>query len=138
MDQNVFKSSLFSRKSLQLIRVQLLTVTAVAHPVPIHCTPSLSKDINVIIVHYPLIAPALIDDMAHISTKWFIKAISLDAVPGRVWRGQGGVSGAHWEAGVRGPVACHISSLLLHICKIGAGCQRENSKKKYYFHCGNS
>merc|ERR1719318_155674 len=138
MDQSLFKSPLFPTKSLQFLIVQLLTVTAVAHPVAIHCTPSLSKDIIVIIVHYPLIAPTLIDDMAHISTKWFIKAVSLHAVPGRVWRGQGGVGGAHWEAGVRGPVTSHITSLLLHICNIGAGSQRENSKKKYYFHCGNS
>merc|ERR1719341_44954 len=117
MDQKQILYSWFYIKSLQfiIVHVQLLTVTAVTHPIAIHCTPSLSKDIVVIIVHNPLIAPTLIDDMAHISTKWLIKAVSLYAVSGRVWGGQGGVGGAHGEAGVRGPVASHINSLLLNI-----------------------
>ena len=50
-----------------------------------------------------------------LSTKWFVKAVSLGAVPGGVWGGQSGVGGAHWEAGVRGPVTGHITSLLIHI-----------------------
>ena len=42
-----------------------LAATAVTHPIAIHATPSLSKDIIVIIVHDPLVAAALHDHVAH-------------------------------------------------------------------------
>ena len=45
-----------------------LTITAIAHPITVHSTPSLSKDVVVIIVHDPLIATTVHEGGTHAET----------------------------------------------------------------------
>ena len=52
-----------------------LAITAVAHSIAINSTPSLSKDVIVIIVEDPLIASTVVDYSTHAETQWQISLL---------------------------------------------------------------
>jgi len=120
-----------------VLELELFTVTAVAHAVALHSTPSLSKDVVVVVVQNPLVTVTVVDHGAHVSTEGLIHAVGLDAVPCWVRGGQGRVSGTHGETRVRGPVTCHLFySLLITARRQSNGATRDRGTPKRTF-CGN-
>merc|ERR1719443_2411175 len=61
-------------------------LAAIAHPIPVHCTPGLSKYVIVIVVEYPLVV-VIAHGPAQINTERLVKAVRPHALP--LGRGRG-------------------------------------------------
>ena len=122
-------------------------LTAIAHPIPVHCTPGLSKYVIVIVVEDPLVVviahgPAQTKHSNDtppsqcailLDTERLVKAVRPHALPLGRGRGHAVRRGAQGEARVRGPVRLNTGSTrkyIKHDYNLGHCCGNTKAEKK--------